>query len=133
MSNLPALRSPVLLSTLLAILVGALGCARSDLGAPCHLQDAAGAEINPQPGREYLYLGSSECGSFACIATPGSGAPYCSQSCSGLGASCPSGLTCAQLSLSASYLSIMQARLTAQEYQALFGQLGSTFYCVRGQ
>src|SRR5205085_1115655 len=69
-------------------------CARSDLGAPCHLQDATGAELRPQPGREYLYLGSSECESFACLATPGTSGGYCSQPCSGSGVSCPSGLTC---------------------------------------
>ena len=108
------------------------GCARTDLGSPCHLQDAKGAEVKPQPGREYLYLGSSECESFSCLATPGSGGAYCSQACSGVGASCPSGLSCAQLSLNDAYLAVMKARLPADQYQALFGQLTSSFYCVRG-
>ena len=133
MPNRPAVRSPVLLLTVCAALSAALACARTDLGSTCHLQDAVGAEIQRQPGREYLYLGSSECGSFACLATPGGGAPYCSQSCSGVGANCPAGLTCAQLSLSSDYLTIMQHRLSVDEYQALFGQLGSPFYCVRSQ
>lgn len=124
----PRLRTPIAL-----LLLCTLACARTDLGSTCHLQDAAGAEITPQPGREYLYLGSSECGSFACLATSASGAPYCSQPCASPGASCPAGLTCASLSLSTGYLAAMQRRLSAQEYQALFGQLGSTFYCVRTQ
>ena len=106
-------------------------CARTDLGAPCHLQDAKGAELRPQPGREYLYLGSSECESFTCLATPGSQAGYCSQPCSGSGASCPAGLTCTQLNLDQSYLDAMKLRLPANRYQQLFGQLGGTFYCVK--
>ena len=60
---MPALRTVVLLTLLLLA-----ACARTDLGAPCHVQDAQGAELTPQPGRQYLYLGSSECGSFACLA-----------------------------------------------------------------
>ena len=55
-----ALRTVVPLTLLL------LGCARTDLGAPCHLQDDKGAEVLPQPGREYVFLGSGECASFAC-------------------------------------------------------------------
>jgi hypothetical protein len=106
-------------------------CARTDLGAPCHLENAAGAELQPQPGRTYLYLGSSECGSFACLATPAAQGGYCSQSCAGAGASCPSGLTCAQLALNSQYLDSMKARLTPDRYQQLFGQLGSSWYCVR--
>ena len=116
-----------MLTTLL--LLGA--CARTDLGAPCHLQDAAGAELQAQPGRQYLYLGSSECGSFACLATAGSNGGYCSQACAGAGASCPSGLTCAQLALNSQYLDSMKARLSADRYQQLFGQIGSSWYCVR--
>ena len=108
------------------------GCARTDLGAPCHLQDALGAEVKAQPGREYLYLGSSECESFTCLATPGSSGGYCSQACSGPGASCPSGLTCSQLSLNDAYLTVMRARLPADQYQALFGQVTSSYYCERG-
>ena len=107
------------------------GCARTDLGAPCHLQDAAGAEVRAQPGREYLYLGSSECQSFACLATPGSNGGYCSQACAGQGSACPAGLTCSQLNLNSTYLDVMQHRLSPQEYQALFGQLSSSWYCVR--
>lgn len=113
------------------LLLACAGCARSDLGAPCHLQDPAGAELTPQPGREYLYLGSSECNSFACLATPGSTGGYCSQSCSGEGGSCPSGLTCQQLSLSSTYLDTMKTRLPAAQFGALFGQLNSSWYCVR--
>ena len=107
-------------------------CARTDLGSPCHLQDANGAEVKPLPGREYLYLGSSECESFTCLATPGSGGAYCSQACSGAGASCPSGLSCSGLTLNDTYLAVMKARLPADQYQALFGQVTSSFYCVRG-
>ncbi len=108
-------------------------CARTDLGAPCHVEDAQGAELFPQPGRQYLYLGSSECGSFACLATQGSNGGYCSQACAGAGASCPSGLTCAQLALNSQYLDVMKARLSPDRYQQLFGQLGSTWYCIKGQ
>ncbi len=115
----------------LTLLLLAGACARSDLGAPCHLQDANGAEIAAQPGREYLYLGSSECESFACLATPGFGGGYCSQSCAGAGASCPAGLTCTQLNLSSSYLDILRARLTPDEYAQLFGQLNSSWYCAK--
>ena len=125
---MPALRT-VLLTTLL--LTGA--CARTDLGAPCHLQDAAGAELVAQPGRQYLYLGSSECGSFACLATAGTTGGYCSQACAGAGASCPSGLTCSQLALNTQYLDSMRARLSPDRYQQLFGQMGSSWYCVRPQ
>ena len=106
-------------------------CARTDLGAPCHLQDAAGAELSPQPGRQYLYLGSSECGSFACLATPASQGGYCSQACPGPGAGCPAGLSCAQLALNTQYLDSMKARLSPDRYQQLFGQVGSSWYCVR--
>ena len=109
----------------------ATACARTDLGAPCHLQDANGAELQPQPGREYLYLASSECESFACLASPGSSGGYCSQPCSGAGASCPAGLSCAQLNVNQDYLDTMKQRLPAEQYHQLFGQLGGTFYCVR--
>jgi hypothetical protein len=109
----------------------ATGCARSDLGAPCHLQDQNGAEVHPQPGREYLYLGSSECESFACLATPQSGTAYCSQPCSGPGASCPSGLGCEVLNLDPAYLATMKQRLPPDRYEQLFGQLGGSFYCVK--
>jgi len=120
-----ALRPVVLLTLLLAA-----ACARSDLGAPCHVENAVGAELIPQPGRQYLYLGSSECDSFACLATQGSNGGFCSQACSGSGGSCPSGLSCTQLSLNQAYLDTMKARLAADRYQQLFGQLGSTWYCV---
>jgi hypothetical protein len=109
----------------------AAACARTDLGAPCHVQNAAGAELPPQPGRQYLYLGSSECGSFSCLATPGSQGGYCSQACAGAGAACPAGLTCTQLALNGTYLGSMKARLTPDRYQQLFGQLGSSWYCAR--
>jgi hypothetical protein len=121
-----ALRTVVLLTVLFAA-----GCARTDLGAPCHVENAQGGELVPLPGRQYLYLGSSECESFACLATPGAGAGYCSQACSGEGGSCPSGLSCAQLALDQTYLDTMKARLSPDRYQQLFGQLGSTWYCVR--
>ena len=115
---------------MLLTLLLAAACARSDLGAPCHVENAVGAELIPQPGRQYLYLGSSECDSFACLATQGSNGGVCSQACSGSGGSCPSGLSCTQLSLNQEYLDTMKARLAADRYQQLFGQLGSTWYCV---
>lgn len=123
---MPALRTVLPLTLLLLA-----GCARTDLGAPCHLQDAQGAELRPQPGRQYLYLGSGECGSFACLATPGSGGGYCSQACAGAGAACPAGLTCGQLAINAQYLESMKARLTPQRYQQLFGQVESSWYCIK--
>jgi hypothetical protein len=123
---MPAFRTVVLLTVLL---LGA--CARTDLGAPCHVQDVAGAELQPLPGRQYLYLGSSECESFTCLATAGSSGGYCSQSCAGAEGSCPAGLTCQQLALNAQYLESMRARLPADRYAQLFGQLGSSWYCVR--
>jgi len=122
-----ALRRVVLVTVLLAA-----ACARTDLGAACHVENGAGGELIPLPGRQYLYLGSSECESFACLATQGS-AGYCSQPCSGEGATCPSGLACTQLALNQQYLDIMRSRLGPDRYQQLFGQLGSTWYCVRGQ
>jgi hypothetical protein len=125
---MPALRTVALLTLLLPA-----ACARTDLGAPCHVQDAAGAELTPQPGRQYLYLGSSECGSFACLATPGSNGGYCSQSCGSASGSCPAGLTCAQLALNPQYLDSVKSRLSPSRYQQLFGQLGSSWYCVRPQ
>lgn len=123
-----ALRRVVLLTVFLA---GA--CARTDLGAPCHVENSSGAELLPLPGRQYLYLGSSECESFACLATQGSAGGYCSQACNGSGGSCPSGLSCAQLALDQGYLDAMKARLPPDRFQQLFGQLGSTWYCVRAQ
>ena len=116
-----------------ALLAGlcAVSCARTDLGAPCHLQDVNGAELRPQPGREYLYLGSSECASFACLASPTSEGAYCSQPCSGPGASCPAGLACGELSLNQDYLAAMKQRLSVERYKQLFGQLGGTFYCLK--
>ena len=123
-----ALRRVVLLTVLLAA-----ACARTDLGAACHVEDSVGAELIPLPGRQYLYLGSSECESFACLATQGSSGGYCSQACSGAGGSCPSGLNCTQLAIDQQYLDAMKARLSPDRYQQLFGQLGSTWYCVRSQ
>ncbi len=125
---MPGLRRVVLLTVLL---LGA--CARSDLGAPCHVENAAGGEIVPQPGRQYLYLGSGECESFACLATQGASSGYCSQSCSGAGGNCPSGMTCTQLALSQDYLATLKARLPPDRYTQLFGQLGSSYYCLRAQ
>jgi len=130
MHNGPRRAASVLLWTLAALSLTS-ACARSDLGAPCHLQDAAGAELRPQPGREYLYLGSSECESFACLATPGSAGGYCSQPCSGSGVSCPSGLTCRQLALDPGYLDAMKKRLSADRFEALFGQLSSSSFCAK--
>ena len=115
----------------LTVLLLAGACARTDLGAPCHVQDVNGAEIQPQPGRQYLYLGSSECESFACLATPGFNGGYCSQACAGQGAGCPAGLTCSQLNLSSAYLDAMKQRLPPDKYTQLFGQLNSSWYCVR--
>ena len=108
-------------------------CARTDLGAPCHVEDQAGAELLQLPGRQYLYLGSSECESFACLASVGSNGGYCTQACSGQGASCPSGLTCTQLALNQQYLDAMKARLPPDRYTQLFGQMSSTWYCMRRQ
>ena len=119
------------LRTIACLTLAVAACARTDVGAPCHLQTPNGAELNPQPGREYIYLGSGECESFACIATPGATSGYCSQSCAGTGASCPSGLTCTLMALSPDYLDTMRARLTPDRYQQLFGQLGSSWYCVK--
>ena len=133
LAPLPAgrvLRS-TLAGALAAGLFAAAGCARTDLGAPCHLQDANGAELRPQPGREYLYLGSSECESFACLATPGTQGSYCSQPCSGTGGSYPAGLACGQLNLNQDYLDAMKQRLPSDRFQQLFGQLGGTFYCLK--
>jgi len=121
-----ALRTVVLLTVLLLA-----ACARTDLGAPCHVQDAQGAEISPLPGRQYLYLGSSECGSFSCLATSGSSSGYCSQACTGAGATCPAGLICQQLALNSDYLDTVKARLSPARYQQMFGQLESTWYCVK--
>lgn len=123
---MPAFRTVLLLTVLLVA-----ACARTDLGAPCHMENATGAELQPLPGRQYLYLGSSECASFACLATQGSSGGYCSQSCAGAGASCPAGLTCTQLALNAQYLEAMRARLTPDRYQQIFGQMGSSWYCAR--
>jgi hypothetical protein len=109
----------------------AASCARTDVGAPCHLLDQKGAELQPQPGREYLYLGSSECESFACLASPTALGAYCSQPCSGPGASCPAGLACGQLSLNQDYLDTMKQRLPPDRYKQLFAQLGGTFYCLK--
>lgn len=124
---MPVGRTVVLLTILLA------ACARTDLGAPCHVESVQGGEIIPLPGRQYLYLGSSECDSFACLATTGSSGGYCSQACGGQGSSCPAGLSCTQLSLNQQYLDTMKSRLTAQQYQQMFGQLASSWYCVRPQ
>lgn len=121
-----AMRTVGLLTVLLLA-----ACARTDLGAPCHVEDAQGAELTPQPGRQYLYLGSSECGSFSCLATSGSTTGYCSQACAGPGASCPAGLTCQQLALNNEYLDAVKARISPQRYQQMFGQLDSTWYCVK--
>jgi hypothetical protein len=121
-------RTVVLLTILLAA-----ACARTDLGSPCHVQNAAGGEVAQLPGRQYLYLGSSECDSFACLATQGSSGGYCSQACTGQGSSCPAGLTCTQLALNQTYLDTMKSRLTAQQFQQTFGQLGSSWYCVKPQ
>ena len=117
----------------LTLVIGAFACAKTDLGSPCHLQDANGGELRPQPGRDYIYLGSSECESFSCLATAGSTAGYCSQACSGSGSSCPAGLTCAQISLSPGYLDTMKARLSPERYADLFGQLSGSWYCVRAR
>ena len=119
----------VVLLTVLAV----AACARTDLGAPCHVENGAGAELVPLPGRQYLYLGSSECESFACLAMQGASGGYCSQACRGEGANCPSGLACTQLALSPDYLAAMKARLPPDRYQQLFGQLGSSWYCARSQ
>jgi hypothetical protein len=119
------------LRTVLLLTVLLLGaCARTDLGAPCHVEDAQGAEVTQQPGRQYIYLGSSECQSFACLATPGTGGGYCSQSCAGAGASCPGGMTCSQLAINDQYLTTMKARLPPDRFQAIFGQINSSWYCV---
>jgi len=118
-------------ATLAALALAGSACARTDLGAPCHLQDASGAELLPQPGREYLYLGSSECDSFACLAIPSTQGAYCSQACSGEGGSCPAGLTCGQLNLNQDYLDTMKQRLPPGTFQQLFGQLGGTYYCMK--
>jgi hypothetical protein len=115
----------------LLLLCLAASCARTDLGAPCHLMDPQGSELLPQAGREYLFLGSSECASFACLAPQGQTQGYCSQPCAGKDATCPSGLVCAQLAIDASYLATLKARLPPARFEALFGQLGGTYYCVK--
>ena len=118
------------LALLLLVLLAA-SCARTDLGAPCHLIDSQGAELVPQAGREYLYLGSSECAAFACLAPQGTGQGYCSQPCAGKDATCPSGMVCGQLAIDSSYLATLKARLSPAQFDALFSQLGGTFYCQK--
>ncbi|HEX4382470.1 MAG TPA: hypothetical protein VH083_05965 [Myxococcales bacterium] len=124
---MPALRT-VALSTLLLL----AACAKTDAGAACSLQDGNGANLTAVPGRQYLFLGSSECQSFACLST-GSGAAYCSQACTGDGASCPAGLVCQELAIDQEYLATVQARITPEQFQQTFGQMTSSFYCVRAQ
>jgi hypothetical protein len=125
---MPAFRT-VSLSMLLLL----AACAKTDVGATCHLQDAAGANLTPQPGRQYLFLGSSECQSFACVATNSTSSPYCSQACTGVGSSCPSGLVCQELAIDQQYLATLQTRLPPAQFQQMFGQMGSSFYCVQSQ
>jgi hypothetical protein len=115
----------------LLFLLSAAACARTDVGAPCHLIDPQGGELSQLPGREYIFLGSSECQSFSCLATPGTAGGYCSQSCAGPSASCPAGLSCAALSIDDGYLATLKARLPPAQFDALFSQLGGTFYCQR--
>ena len=124
---MPALRT-VVLSTLLLL----AACAKTDAGASCQLQDATGANLTPVPGRQYLFLGSSVCQSFACIATDSNGA-YCSQACTGIGSSCPAGLACQELVIDQQYLATVQTRVPAAQFQQLFGQMGGSFYCIRSQ
>jgi hypothetical protein len=119
----------VLLSTFLL----AAACAKTDAGSPCHLQDANGGDLSPAPGRQYLYLGSSECQSFACLSTGNAAGAFCSQSCSGPGGGCPQGMTCTQLALDQDYLDTVKTRMTPAQYQQTFGQLGSTYYCAKTQ
>ncbi len=123
------MRKHALLLALASVTLLGAACAKTDVGAPCHLIGADGAELAQQPGREYLFLGSSECASFACLATPSSGGGYCSQSCSG--SSCPAGLTCAALAIDDSYLATLKARLPPARFDALFAQLGGTSYCMK--
>jgi hypothetical protein len=124
---------PALRAVAFSILLMLAACAKTDAGASCQLQDANGANLTPLPGRQYLFLGSSECQSFACIATSGTGGSYCSQTCAGVGSSCPAGLTCQQLAIDQQYLDTVQTRIPPAQFQQLFGQLGSSFYCVRSQ
>jgi hypothetical protein len=56
-----------------------------------------------------------------------------SQACTGAGSSCPSGLVCQQLAIDQQYLDTIQSRLTPAQFQQMFGQLGSSFYCVKPQ
>jgi hypothetical protein len=123
-----ALRT-VVLSTLLLL----AACAKTDLGSACHLQDANGGALTPQPGRQYLYLGSTDCQSFACLSTGSASGMYCSQPCNSTGGGCPSGMTCQELALDQEYLATIQTRMTPQQYQQLFGQMQSSFYCVQSQ
>jgi hypothetical protein len=124
---MPALRT-VVLSTLLLL----AACAKTDAGASCHLQDANGAELTPQPGRQYLYLGSADCQSFACLSTGTQAGTYCTQACNANNG-CPSGMTCQVLAIDQEYLATIQARLTPEQFQKLFGQMQSSSYCVRSQ
>jgi hypothetical protein len=124
-----ALRT-VVLSTLLLL---AAACAKTDLGSACHLQDVNGGALTPQPGRQYLYLGSTDCQSFACLSTGTSAGTYCSQPCGGAGGSCPNGMTCQELALDQLYLTTIQGRMTPQQFQQMFGQMQSSFYCVQSQ
>jgi hypothetical protein len=125
---MPAYRT-VILSTILLL----AACAKTDAGSACHLQDPSGAEILPQPGRQYLFLGSTDCQSFACLANGATGGSYCTEACSGAGASCPSGMTCQQLAIDQEYMSTVQPRLSPEQFQQLFGQMQSSFYCMRAQ
>ena len=109
----------------------AAACARTDLGAPCHLIDPSGAELSQQPGREYLFLGSSECASFSCLATPGTPGGYCTQSCAGPSAACAAGLQCGALNIDDAYLATLKARLPPAKFDALFSQLNGTYYCQK--
>src|SRR5256712_13451204 len=69
-----ALRGVVLL-TVLAL----AACARTDLGAPCQVENGAGAQGGRLPARQYPYLGASEGESFACPALQGPSAGHPSQ------------------------------------------------------
>lgn len=114
-------------------------CARTDLGASCHLLSSTNTEVLPTPRQNIVQSGNGECQQFACVSFDGAAA-MCSQPCAHLGDGCGNGYRCRSTVLEPQLMEALRARTQGtdlnhdgvDDYDALTAGLTDSLFCGPG-
>ncbi len=130
---------PVLIASFVLSL-GALGCGKTDLGAPCQLiaPTTDGGVVAYEPDSEandYIATGGADCENFTCLDSAGDGeSAYCTRRCAE-DAQCRGGqdktLICRELVLDEVFLTELRRRLGDDEFFRVFGDIQNARFCAR--